>query len=288
METDLLLLNNFLNKLWLEEGKSDHTRSAYQSDLKHFMAWLHAQGKSFLGCTGSDIQGYLALRLGEGLHSRSIARILASLRKFFIFCQHQHPGVNPTQDIDSPKLGQTLPKTLSEQDVEALLQAPQVETPLGLRDRTMLELLYASGLRISELVSLQRSQVNFNQGVIRITGKGNKERLVPVGEIALHWLTRYSAQAHQETLFPGPNGKPLTRQAFWYRIKLYAQIAGVNTALSPHTLRHAFATHLINHGADLRVVQLLLGHSSLSSTQIYTHVAKERLKLLHQKHHPRG
>lgn len=288
MHTDLLWLDSFLNCLWLEEGKSDHTRNAYRSDLKHFITWLHIQQKSLTHCDSADVQHYLAEKLTAGVTSRTIARYLASLRKFFIYCAQHYQIQNPTQNIDSPKLGQSLPKTLSERDVEALLKAPDIHTPLGLRDKTMLELLYASGLRITELVSLQRSQINLNQGVIRIIGKGNKERLVPVGEIAVEWLKRYGQDQSNEFLFPGPNGKPLTRQAFWYRIKYYAQIADINTSLSPHTLRHAFATHLINHGADLRVVQLLLGHSSLSSTQIYTHVAKERLKQLHQKHHPRG
>lgn len=288
METDFLWLDSFLNTLWLEEGKSDHTRSAYKTDLKQFIAWLHTQGKAVSRCESADIQQYLAHKLEAGMQSRTIARYLASLRKFFIYCAQHHHINNPTQDIDSPKLGQSLPKTLSERDVEALLNAPNIDTPLGLRDRVMLELLYASGLRISELVSLQRSSINLNQGVIRIIGKGNKERLVPVGEVAVDWLKRYGNHEANEFLFPGSSGKALTRQAFWYRIKYYAQVAGINTDLSPHTLRHAFATHLINHGADLRVVQLLLGHSSLSSTQIYTHVAKERLKQLHQKHHPRG
>lgn len=282
------LLDSFLSTLWLEEGKSDHTRKAYQSDLNHFMKWLEIQEVNLDACQSSDVQQYLAYKLESGIQSRTIARYLASLRKFFVFCQQRHGMHNPTQDIDSPKLGQRLPKTLSESDVEALLKAPDINTPLGLRDRTMLELLYASGLRISELVSLQRSQINLNQGVIRIIGKGNKERLVPVGEIAVDWLNRYSLHEANEFIFPGPDGRALTRQAFWYRIKHYAQIAGIKTDLSPHTLRHAFATHLINHGADLRVVQLLLGHSSLSSTQIYTHVAKERLKKLHEQHHPRG
>jgi integrase/recombinase XerD len=282
------LLDTFLNILWLEEGKSDHTRRAYQSDLNAFIKWLNNQGITLQACQSSHIQQYLAFKLESGTQSRTIARYLASLRKFFIYCAQRHGLNNPTQDIDSPKLGQTLPKTLSERDVEALLNAPDITTPLGLRDRAMLELLYASGLRISELVSLQRSQINLNQGVIRVIGKGNKERLIPVGELAIEWLNRYSNHEANEFLFPGPSGQALTRQAFWYRIKHYALVAGVNTSLSPHTLRHAFATHLINHGADLRVVQLLLGHSSLSSTQIYTHVAKERLKRLHSQHHPRG
>ncbi len=288
MSPDLLWLDNFINRLWLEEGKSDHTRSAYRSDLKHFITWLHTQGKALPECLNTDIQHYLAMKLESGSQSKTIARCLASLRKFFIYCHQNHGLENPTQGIDSPKLGQSLPNTLSERDVEALLNAPDIETPLGLRDRTMLELLYASGLRISELVSLQRSQINLNQGVIRVTGKGNKERLVPLGEVAVNWLKRYGSHDSHEYLFPGTQGQPLTRQAFWYRIKHYAKLADIQSPLSPHTLRHAFATHLINHGADLRVVQLLLGHSSLSSTQIYTHVAKERLKVLHQKHHPRG
>ena len=288
MTDDQPILDSFLTALWLEEGKSEHTQKAYQSDLKHFLKWLQSQSKGLTHCESADIQQYLAEKIESGIQSRTIARYLASLRKFFIYCQQHHHLPNPTQDIESPKLGQPLPKTLNEGDVEALLNAPDISTPIGLRDRTMLELLYASGLRITELVTLQRSQINLKQGVIRIVGKGNKERLVPVGEVAVDWLHRYSNHEANEYLFPGTHGKPLTRQAFWYRIKHYAQIAGIHTSLSPHTLRHAFATHLINHGADLRVVQLLLGHSSLSSTQIYTHVAKERLKKLHKTHHPRG
>jgi integrase/recombinase XerD len=286
--TLLQILDSFINMLWLEEGKSDQSRAAYKSDLKKFFNWYSNKSIALSACQSADIQEYFAFNLESGLHSRTIARYLASLRKFFEFCQQKHGWNNPTDNIQSPKLGQSLPKTLTERDVEALLKAPDINTDVGLRDRTMLELLYASGLRISELVSLERSQINLNQGVLRIVGKGSKERLVPIGEIAVGWLKQYSAVTQGECLFPGQHGKPLTRQAFWHRIKFYALVAGIHTSLSPHTLRHAFATHLINHGADLRVVQLLLGHSSLSSTQIYTHVAKERLKSLHRTHHPRG
>lgn len=287
---DLHTLDEFLNRLWLEEGKSEHTRAAYRTDLKQFIAWLSEQKKSLQSCSAADIQHYLAEKLNAGIQSRTIARYLASLRKFFIFCHQMHGYENPAQSIESPKLGQSLPKTLNESDVEALLDAPDITTPVGIRDRTLIELLYACGLRISELVNLKKSQINLNQGVIRITGKGNKERLVPMGEDAVTWVQRYLSQLESanDVMFPGRNGKPITRQTFWHRIKHYALQANIKADLSPHTLRHAFATHLINHGADLRVVQMLLGHSSLSTTQIYTHVAKERLKQLHQKHHPRG
>ena len=289
-------LNDFLNRLWLEEGKSEHTRQAYQRDIKQAAAFLVSNNKTVLNCEQNDIQAYLASRLQQGISSRSIARCLSSLRKYFQFLVRQNARTSdPTQDIASPTLGKPLPHTLNEEEVTALLKAPNTSTPLGLRDRTMIELLYACGLRISELISLELNQINLKQGVIRVMGKGQKERLVPMGEHALNWLQRYINEAHEhfagkqhDCLFPGRNGKVLSRQAFWYRIKHYAQKTGIKSHLSPHTLRHAFATHLLNHGADLRVVQMLLGHSSLSTTQIYTHIAKERLKQLHAEHHPRG
>lgn len=289
------LLDAFLQRLWLEEGKQDNTQQAYRSDIKQFFQWLNAQSKDLKHIHAADIQQYLASKLQANISSRTIARYLSSLKKFFQYCLREgHIQSDPTTQIESPKLGQPLPHTLNEEEVEALLNAPDVETPVGLRDRVLLELLYACGLRISELVNLKISQINVKQGVIRVTGKGSKERLVPMGEDALTWVARYTQSQHDtlqhshDVLFPGRGNKPITRQTFWHRIKHYAQLAGIRSHLSPHTLRHAFATHLVNHGADLRVVQLLLGHSSLSTTQIYTHVAKERLKKLHETHHPRG
>ncbi len=293
---DIPQLDEFLNRLWLEEGKSEHTRQAYQRDIKQTAAWLHSKNITTLNCQQTDLQSYLASRLQQGISSRSIARSLSSLRKYFQFLlRGNHRNNDPTQDIASPTLGKPLPHALSEHEVNTLLKAPDISTLIGLRDRTMIELLYACGLRISELISLELNQINLKQGVIRILGKGQKERLVPMGEHASNWVQRYIKDAQtsfagnqHDCLFPGRNGKVLSRQAFWYRIKHYAQIAGIKSHLSPHTLRHAFATHLLNNGADLRVVQMLLGHSSLSTTQIYTHIAKERLKQLHAEHHPRG
>ena len=233
-----------------------------------------------------------------GLTARSTARTLSSVRSFYRYLLRENKVViDPTLQIDNPKMGRKLPDTLSEQEVEQLLEAPDVETPLGLRDRTMLEFLYAAGLRVSELVNLKITEINLRQGVLRVTGKGSKERLVPIGEEALRWLNGFVKDSRpsllkgvtaSDVVFPSNRGGCMTRQAFWYRVKLHAQTAGIRTHLSPHTLRHAFATHLLNHGADLRVVQLLLGHSDLSTTQIYTHVAKHRLKSLHKQHHPRG
>jgi integrase/recombinase XerD len=289
-------LDAFLNALWLEEGRSEHTRQAYLRDIKQAASWLQQKNKTLLNCKQADIQAFLAARLQAGISSRSIARMLSSLRKYFQYLlRYQHRNTDPTQDIASPILPKPLPHTLNEQEVTALLKAPDLNTAIGLRDRTMLELLYACGLRISELITLELNQINLKQGVIRILGKGQKERLVPMGEHAMSWLQRYINEAREkfagkqhDCLFPGRGGNVLTRQAFWYRIKHYARQANIKSHLSPHTLRHAFATHLLNHGADLRVVQMLLGHSSLSTTQIYTHIAKERLKQLHQEHHPRG
>lgn len=287
----------YLDSVWLEKGLSRRSLEAYRQDLQQWMQWCGEQSLDLSCTTAADVQLYLQQRLQNGAHARSIARMLSCLRGFFAWLVRN--GVlteEPTLLVDSPKLGKPLPKSLSESDVEALLSAPVVDDTLELRDKAMLELLYASGLRVSELVSLHWEQVNFRQGVVRVFGKGSKERLVPLGEEALHWLEVYArdsrplllSQPDDPVLFPNRRGGEMTRQAFWYRIKYYALKAGLSGTLSPHTLRHAFATHLINHGADLRVVQMLLGHSDLSTTQIYTHVARLRLKNLHQAHHPRG
>lgn len=289
------IIEAFLNALWLEHGLSDNTVSAYGSDLNLFDNWL--TGISLLEVSEGDISGFLLHRQQQGHSNRSAARMLSSLRRFYgYFLREKQITSDPTQLIDAPHVGRTLPDSLSEEDVEQLLLAPEIVHPLGFRDRTMLELIYAAGLRVSELVEMTFQQVNFRQGCVRINGKGEKERLVPVGEEAMSWLEQYLAGARQDILgsrqsdylFVTTRGTGMTRQAFWHIIKRYAKQAGIDRHLSPHTLRHAFATHLLNHGADLRVVQLLLGHSDLSTTQIYTHIAQHRLKNLHTKFHPRG
>jgi len=287
----------FLDSLWAECGLSDNTISAYKTDLKLFSKWINVRGKLLLNCESSDISSYLAYRLGQGISARSSARFLSSLKRFYIYCVREGKvSEDPAAVIDAPKLGRSLPSTLSEEDVENLLNAPDVLTAIGYRDRAMLELLYASGLRVSELVGLKLSEINFRQGLVRVTGKGDKDRLVPIGEEALVWLQDFIecwrldilGERQTDSVFPTNRGTGMTRQAFWYLIKRYAVKAGITKSLSPHSLRHAFATHLLNHGADLRVVQLLLGHSDLSTTQIYTHIAKERLKDVHEQFHPRG
>ena len=291
-------LDEFCDALWLEDGLSRNTLSSYRLDLTQFAAWLDkARGKALLGAAHADVLAYLAHRVAGKAKATSTSRLLSSLKRFYQYELRQgRIARDPTLNIDSPKLPRGLPKTLTEQDVEKLLAAPDVEDPLGLRDRTMLETLYASGLRVSELVTLKVAQVSQDMGVVRVVGKGAKERLVPLGEEALSWLKRYLNEARPQILqqravdaiFVTSRGAAMTRQSFWHLLKRYSTQAGLTKPISPHTLRHAFATHLLNHGADLRVVQLLLGHSDISTTQIYTHVARERLKQLHAKHHPRG
>lgn len=293
-------IERFLDKVWAERGLSENTLAAYERDLKAFAHWLCEQtGNQSLTCAvKADIQAYLAWRWQQQHKPASIARFLASARRFYRVQVRE--GVikeDPMFGLSSPKQGRSLPDSLSEADVEQLLQAPDIDTPVGLRDRAMLELLYATGLRVSELVSIKQPELSLQQGVVRIVGKGDKERLVPMGELAIDWINRYwqasrqqllKKQAISEFVFVTARGSSMTRQAFWYLIKKHALKAGIDKPLSPHTLRHAFATHLLNHGADLRVVQLLLGHSDLSTTQIYTHIANARLEALHQAHHPRG
>jgi integrase/recombinase XerD len=291
------VIERFADALWMERGLSQNTLAAYQSDLRKLELWLSKRQQSLLQAQRSDLLAYMTHQSQQGRSSRSSARLLSCMRQFF---QHAlREGwieVDPSSRIDAPKLGRPLPSSLTETEVEALLDAPDVEHPEGMRDRAMLELLYATGLRVSELIALQLEQVSLNQGVVRVIGKGNKERLVPLGEEAIGWLDRFIKEGRHEllhnqlcdVLFPTRRGSGMTRQAFWYRIKKHAQQAGIGRPISPHTLRHAFATHLLNHGADLRVVQMLLGHSDLSTTQIYTHVARERLKSLHARHHPRA
>jgi integrase/recombinase XerD len=282
----------------MEKGLAENTLAAYRRDLAHYEVWLAERSLgSLLTSRDSDLLQYLGWRLEQGRSPRSTARFLSCIRGYFRFqLREGRIDSDPSLEVESPKLGRPLPKSLSEREVEALLAAPSLGDPVEFRDRTMLELLYACGLRVSELVGLRLAQLGLNQGVVRIIGKGGKERLVPMGEEALAWLQRYLrgtraellGARHSDTVFPSRLGRTMTRQAFWYRIKLYASRAGITVSLSPHTLRHAFATHLVNHGADLRVVQLLLGHSDLSTTQIYTHIARERMKELHASHHPRG
>jgi len=285
----------FLDSLWVESGLSENTLAAYGSDLKIFSKWL--TNKTVCDVEQSDIAAFMASRYKLGIGNRSAARFLSSLRRFYGFLHREGVLViDPTELIEAPHIGRTLPESLSERDVDLLLEAPEITDCLGFRDRTMLELLYATGLRVSELITLKFEQVNFRQGFVRVMGKGNKERLVPVGEEAMEWLENYMQGARldilterqSDFLFVTKRGSGMTRQTFWHVIKRYAKKAGIKKHLSPHTLRHAFATHLLNHGADLRVVQLLLGHSDLSTTQIYTHIAQERLKQLHQEFHPRG
>jgi integrase/recombinase XerD len=292
---DAAAIDEFCDALWLEDGLARNTLESYRRDLRQFAAWL--DGKSLLDAGPMDLQSYFAYRYRRRTRASSAARLLSSLKRFYRHALRRgRIAADPTLDIASPKLPRGLPKSLTEEHVEQLLAAPDVAVPLGLRDRAMLETLYATGLRVSELVTLRTGQVSEDMGVVRVVGKGAKERLVPLGEEALHWLKRYLSEARPrllsgrlaDALFITSHAEAMTRQAFWHLIKRYAARAGIGSAVSPHTLRHAFATHLLNHGADLRVVQLLLGHADVATTQIYTHVARERLKRLHAKHHPRG
>jgi integrase/recombinase XerD len=296
-EPDPALIDRFVDALWLEHGLSDNTLSAYRADLAGYSRWLGRRGLGLESAGRDVLLGYLADRVGGGASPRTTARLVSSLRRFYRYLLRE--GVvseDPTALVAPPKLGRGLPKSLTEEQVESLLDAPDAGSPLGLRDRAMLETLYATGVRVSELVSLTVSQVNLAAGVIRVFGKGSKERIVPLGEEAVDWLSRYLEDGRKallkrrasDAMFPTARGAAMTRQAFWHNLKRYAAAAGIRGPLSPHTLRHAFATHLLNHGADLRTVQMLLGHADLSTTQIYTHVARERLKSLHARHHPRG
>lgn len=296
-KADLDLVQAYLDAVWMEKGLSSNTLESYHRDLAQLAQWLAARGRTLLALSSAELQAYLAERLQRGFSARSTARFLSCLRGFYGYLLREgRIDEDPAARIKNPTLGRPLPKSLSEQEVEALLSAPDVDDAIGLRDKTMLELLYACGLRVSELVGLSVGQLNLRQGVVRVFGKGSKERLVPLGEEAAQWLSRYLREARpellkgnsSEVLFPSQRGTVMTRQTFWHRIKHWAMVAGISKNLSPHTLRHAFATHLLNHGADLRAVQLLLGHSDLSTTQIYTHIAQTRMKALHAEHHPRG
>ena len=292
------LLDAYLDQLWLEKGLSRNTLESYGRDLRFFAAWLETQGRGLLLADRSDLLNYLNHRSSIGVASRSVARGLSAIRSFYKYLLRENRIVeDPTLRIDNPKLGRKLPDTLSESEVDALLAAPNTASAVGYRDRTMLELLYATGLRVTELVTLEVNDLNLRQGVLRVMGKGGKERLVPMGDEAMAWVEGFvrdhrsllmRRSESEAVLFPSNRGREMTRQAFWYLIKRHAAEAGIRHSLSPHSLRHAFATHLVNNGADLRVVQLLLGHSDLSTTQIYTHVAKQRMQALHAAHHPRG
>ena len=286
----------YLDALFLERGLSETTLRAYRVDLVGADAYAQSLGQTIETLSDADINGFIGSLLSAGLKITSIQRKLSALHGFYKYqIRHGHRNDDPMTRIQRPSKGRLLPRILSESDISKLLEAPNTETQIGLRDRAMLEVLYASGLRVSELCRLERSNISLEQGVVRVLGKGNKERLVPLGDAARAWLQRYLKEARPElpdprgaVIFPGRSGAPMTRQTFWYRLKYIAHLAGIKVELSPHTLRHAFATHLVNNGADLRVVQLLLGHEDLSTTEIYTHVAKERLKQLHTAHHPRA
>ncbi len=288
-------IDRVLDVLWMERGISNNTLAAYRSDLQKYALWLDKNNCAIIAAQGSDLRIYLSSM--QGKTARTMARHLSSIKMLYNYLVREKAMQHdPSIKIEAPKIGRQLPKSLTETEVETLLKAPDIGTALGLRDKAMLEILYASGLRVSELIHLQTGQINLRQGVVRVLGKGSKERLVPLGEESSEWLARYQHSARNEllgskisdALFLTKRGKAMSRQAFWYLFKRYAVVAGISKTISPHILRHAFATHLLNHGADLRVVQMLLGHSDISTTQIYTHIAKERLKSLHATHHPRG
>lgn len=296
--SDTDTIDAFLDSSWAEQGLARATMQAYRSDLTGFSRWLDAQKSNLCAADGADIQMYLASRLQGGMCASSVARTLSAIRLFCRYAKRQAlRDDDPCAQVLTPKPSRYLPTVLNEQEVDTLLDTPDVDTPKGLRDRAMLELLYACGLRVSELVTLKQGQVNMKTGVLRLVGKGMKERLVPFGEVAADWLERYLAHSRPmllrdrpetEDLFVTRQGRAMTRQAFWQMLRQTARKAGIGKSLTPHTLRHTFATHLLNHGADLRVVQMLLGHSDLATTQIYTHVAHDKLKDMHRAHHPRG
>jgi len=291
------VIDKFLDAIWMERGLSANTLGAYRADLVSLRRWLADRDVSLVYATRSDLLAFIAWRTEQGAKPRSTARQLSSFRRFYRFLLRESViQEDPTIKIDMPRIGRSLPQSLTEGEVESLLAAPDVSDPLGHRDRTMLEVLYATGLRVSELINLKQSEINLNQGVLRIVGKGDRERLIPLGDEAQNWIREFISGPRTEILlerqtdylFPTRRGDRMTRQAFWHIIKRYSKLAEIDNKMSPHTLRHAFATHLLNNGADLRVVQMLLGHSDLSTTQIYTHVARARMKELHSEHHPRG
>ena len=292
-----VLIDKFIDHIWLEDGLSKNTLNSYRFDLLNFSDWIKNRKSIRLeNVSRADIQQYLSFKFPTA-KARSISRLLSTLRRFYRFLYREKKIVNdPTLQIQKPKIPKSLPKSLSEAEVESLLEAPDMDIDIGVRDKAMIELLYACGLRVTELVNIQLTEVSLNDGVIRVTGKGDKTRLVPMGEDAMEYIQKYLIEARDNILkskkskylFVTHHGKSMTRQTFWHSLKKYAVVANIKQPISPHILRHAFATHLINHGADLRVVQMLLGHSDISTTQIYTHVARERLKTIHKSHHPRG
>ena len=297
MENDLHLVERYLDSLWAERGLSKNTLQSYRRDIESFVSWLDKSNHALRTVTQVRLKSYLSYRFEAEYSARSTARALSCLRGFFRWMQREKIiEEDPSLLLENPKIGRTLPKVITEADVERILSDPKPEIAVELRDKAMLEVLYGCGLRVSELVDLDINQVNMRQAVVRTFGKGNKERLVPLGEEAIYWVNQYIRKARpellggsvSEALFVSTRKRHMTRQTFWHRIKHYAARAGIEAPISPHVLRHAFATHLLNHGADLRVVQLLLGHSDLSTTQIYTHVAQQRLKDMHKQHHPRG
>ncbi|MFT5657668.1 MAG: integrase/recombinase XerD [Gammaproteobacteria bacterium] len=291
-------IDHFIDTIWSQKGLATLTLAAYQQDLKQFSIWLADSNKKLQTAQQADIQSFLAYRFDSGACSRSNARLLSTLKQYYRhLVRSGERKDNPSALISAPKIHKLLPNTLTEASVNRLLETPDIDSSFGLRDRCMLEVMYSSGLRVTELVSLALNQINTNLGLIRLTGKGNKERVIPVGEEALHWLALYLKQSRpllvrqnvsSDALFLSSRGSAITRQAFWQNIKKHLLVSGIKTDYSPHSLRHAFATHLLNHGADLRTVQMLLGHSSLSTTQIYTHIAQARLQSMHAIHHPRG
>ncbi len=296
--TELILVERFLDAIWLEKGLSENTLQSYRHDLDRLVGWMMDSSLTWLTIQHLDLQTYQAWLVDKDYKQTTRARMLSAIRRFFQYLTREKVREDdPSALLLMPKLPKRLPKDLSEQQINDLLMAPIVEDPIELRDKAMLELLYATGLRVTELISLTMENMNLRQGVVRVIGKGGKERLVPLGENAIEWIETFLEQGRpallgeksSDVVFPSKRARQMTRQTFWHRIKFYAVHAGIDTeALSPHVLRHAFATHLLNHGADLRVVQMLLGHSDLSTTQIYTHVATERLKQIHQEHHPRA
>ncbi len=298
LSPDQGLIEQFLDAMWMERGLSENTLASYRNDLNKLVGWMQQHNYRLHFISFSGLQDYQAWLFDQNYKQTSRARMLSAIRRLFQYLHREKVRADdPSALLISPKLPQRLPKDLSEEQVEALLTAQNTDNPIELRDKAMLELLYASGLRVTELVSLTMENISLRQGVVRVFGKGGKERLVPIGETAIEWVEKFIKQGRptllgeqtSDVVFPSRRSQMMTRQTFWHRIKHYAVIAGIDVEkLSPHVLRHAFATHLLNHGADLRVVQMLLGHSDLSTTQIYTHVATERLKQIHQEHHPRA
>lgn len=295
--SDLQSVERFVTALWLERGLSENTRKAYRADILRLAGYLRKRGVTLLAARNRDLWGFLSAEAATGVTARTTARRLASIRAFYRYLTARGEiRVDPARELEAPRLPRSLPHGLSEQEVEALLETPDTSCERGLRDRAMLEVLYATGLRVSELVSLRLDQLNLHQGAVRIVGKGGRERIVPLGEEARDWMELYLSRTRKsllrgralDSVFPGRRGDHLTRQAFWSAIRRYAVQADIRGNVSPHRLRHAFATHLLEHGADLRAVQMLLGHSDVTTTQIYTHVARERLRMLHAEHHPRG